>query len=80
MLKKIKYKITFAGQYSCGHLHPVLIEVDAHDATDAIVKAALALEDERVKSKEHVLLSAVPVDISSWPLFGPEDCIKEDIA
>lgn len=63
-MEQTKYEVVFMGDYPGGDRHPVKVVTTATNATIAIGIASDALEDDRIQSTNHELISATPIKAS----------------
>lgn len=63
-MEQVKYEVVFMGDHSDGLRHPVKVVTTATNATIAIGIAEDALEDDRIQSTNHELISVVPTALS----------------
>lgn len=63
-MEPIKYEVVFMGDHSDGLRHPVKVVTTATNATIAIGIAEDVLEDGRIQSTNHELISVAPSSIS----------------
>lgn len=60
-MEQIKYEVVFMGDHPGGQRLPLKVVTTATNATMAIGIAADAIEDDRIQSTNHVLISVMPV-------------------
>lgn len=75
-MEPIKYEVVFMGDHSDGLRHPVKVVTTATNATIALGIAEDVLEDDRIQSTNHELISVAPYSISQ-PVESDDIAIQQ---